>query len=247
FRVFDRHVVMELIAVATHLLDDAHAAGVNEAAAPEPRRVVEVHGLDDERVAFPVADALPIKRREIELLRGERTTIDRDVAVLVVAAVVILVGRIEEDHVVIGLDDARRRAVPRNAERLAGNDRIVLVRPHVELLDVIPELGLVDRTAEHAETRRRDPGIVDEEVVVAARAAELRVDAAALDLRRRAAAVAAARDRVRRAAPAARDVRLAVGAARRFDGRGLLILCAAASATATSSATPTARASAAAT
>src|SRR5690606_16073980 len=45
------------------------------------------------------------------------------------------------------------------------------------------------------------------------------------------------RDRVRRAAPAAREVGLAVRAARRFDGCGLLLLPATASAAATAAAT----------
>src|SRR5690606_25539448 len=87
-RVFDRHVVMELVTVATQLFDDAQGARVSEAAAPEPPRVVEVDGLDDGRVAFPVPDALPVVRREIELLRGQLTSVDRDVAELVVAAAV---------------------------------------------------------------------------------------------------------------------------------------------------------------
>ena len=46
----------------------------------------------------------------------------------------------------VRLEDAPGRALPRNAQRLAGHDRILLVRPHVELLDLVPVLGLVERT-----------------------------------------------------------------------------------------------------
>src|SRR4029077_11197599 len=43
------------------------------------------------------------------------------------------------------LQDSRGRTGARHAKRLAGEHGVVLVGPHVELLDLVPELGLVDR------------------------------------------------------------------------------------------------------
>src|SRR5690606_31717570 len=117
--------------------------------------------------------------------------------------------------------DPVRRAVPRNPDRLARHDRIVLVRPLIELLNLVPEFGLVLREAVHAKPRRRDPLVLDVPVVLPGLAAGFRLDSAALHLRGTAAAVSAARDRIRGAAPVAGQIRLAVGAARRFDGAGL--------------------------
>src|SRR6185295_2749619 len=57
--------------------------------------------------------------------------------------------------VLVGLVDAPRRTLARNAERLASHDGVVLVGPHVELLHLVPVLRLVDRTADVTEARRR--------------------------------------------------------------------------------------------
>ncbi len=43
------------------------------------------------------------------------------------------------------MEDSRRRSLPRNSEREAGHDRVVFVRPLVELDDLVPVLGLVQR------------------------------------------------------------------------------------------------------
>src|SRR6185503_18159128 len=59
-RIFDGHLVFELISGACELLDDVHAAGVDEAASSQPRRVDKLRGVDDERVPFPFAYAVPI-------------------------------------------------------------------------------------------------------------------------------------------------------------------------------------------
>src|SRR5947207_12233270 len=52
--------------------------------------------------------------------------------------------RVQEDDVAGGLQDARGRAGAWDAERLALEDRVVLVGPHIEFLDLVPELWLVD-------------------------------------------------------------------------------------------------------
>src|SRR5262245_21306717 len=61
-RIFDRHVVADLISDACELLDDMHAAGVEEAPSSQPRRVDEIRGVDDERIPFPLAYAVSIIR-----------------------------------------------------------------------------------------------------------------------------------------------------------------------------------------
>src|SRR6185295_16779512 len=51
--VFDRHVVAELISDTCEFLHDMHAAGVEEAASSQPRGIVEIDGVDDERIPLP--------------------------------------------------------------------------------------------------------------------------------------------------------------------------------------------------
>jgi hypothetical protein len=55
--------------------------------------------------------------------------IDRDDAIFPLSAAAVGVLAVERDNVGGRLDDAPGRAVPRNPERLAGHDRIFLVRP----------------------------------------------------------------------------------------------------------------------
>src|SRR5262249_21252219 len=57
--------------------------------------------------------------------------------------------------VVLRLEDATRRTLARAPERLARHDRVFLVGPHVELLNFVPVLRLVDRAAQLAEPRGR--------------------------------------------------------------------------------------------
>src|SRR4029453_17494834 len=62
---------------------------------------------------------------------------------------------IEKDHIFIGLNDASGWALPWDSQRLAGHDRVILIRPHVEFLNLVPVLWLVHRTADVAEPRGR--------------------------------------------------------------------------------------------
>ena len=69
--------------------------------------------------------------------------VGRDDAVFAISAAAIGISRVEKDNVVRRLDDTSGRALPRNPQRLAGHDRVFLVRPHVELLNLVPVLGFV--------------------------------------------------------------------------------------------------------
>ena len=80
--------------------------------------------------------------------------IGRDDAILAVSAPGIA-ARIEKGDVVLRLEDAPGWALPRHSQRLAGHDRVVLVRPHVELLNLVPVLRLVQWTIQIAEPRGR--------------------------------------------------------------------------------------------
>src|SRR6185503_17233610 len=143
----------DLVALTREALDDVHVLRVEEAATREPREVVEPDGIEHQRIAFPTADR-GAHVRGLALLRIVLASVGRHDAVLALPAAAVGVLTIEEDDVVLVLDDAPRRAVPRNAERLARHDGVVFVRPHVELLDLVPVLGLVER-AVRAEARRR--------------------------------------------------------------------------------------------
>ena len=59
-RIVDRHVVSDFISNTCELLDDMHAAGVQEAPSSQPRRIDEINGVDDERISFPGSYAVPI-------------------------------------------------------------------------------------------------------------------------------------------------------------------------------------------
>src|SRR5262249_58606491 len=80
--------------------------------------------------------------------------IGRDHAILAVSAPGIA-SLIEEDHILIGLNDASRWALPWDSQRLAGHDRVILIRPHVEFLNLVPVLRFVHRTTDAAEPRGR--------------------------------------------------------------------------------------------
>src|SRR4029453_6975295 len=80
--------------------------------------------------------------------------IGRDDAVLAVSAASIA-SHIEEGDVIFRLPDSPGRSLARNAQWLAGHDRVVLVRPHVELLHFVPVLRFVQRTTQLSEPRGR--------------------------------------------------------------------------------------------
>src|SRR5206468_9384460 len=124
---------------------DVHPTGVEVTAAPQPRRIDERDSVEHERVTLPMAHRVP-KIRHVKLrVWPVLAAVGRDDAKLAVSATRIAAG-IDKDNVVLRLDDASRRALPRDSQRLAGHDRVVLVRPHVELLNFVPVLRLVQWT-----------------------------------------------------------------------------------------------------
>ena len=80
--------------------------------------------------------------------------IGRDHAVLAISAPGIA-SKIEKGNIPIRLVDASGWALPRDSQRLAGHNRVILVRPHVELLNFVPVLRLVQWTIQIAEPRGR--------------------------------------------------------------------------------------------
>src|SRR6185503_4975846 len=128
-----------------------HVAGVKVPAAPDPCRVDEADGVEHERVALPVPHCVAEVLGRVSCVWAVLTSISRDHTKFRVSATRIGKLPVEESNVVLRLEDAPRRALTRNAQRLAGHDRIFLVGPHVELLNLVPELRLVERTTQHAE------------------------------------------------------------------------------------------------
>src|ERR1700678_758137 len=108
---------------------------MNQAAASEPGSIVEVGGIDHQRVAFPFTDRKPVVKVFDRLLA--LSAVGRDVAVFEVSAAVIATTSIKEDDVSWRLDNAVRCTLPRESQRLTGHDRIVLVRPLIELLSLV--------------------------------------------------------------------------------------------------------------
>src|SRR6185436_11205242 len=88
-----------------------------------------------------------------------------DVAEFRGAATVIGIRSIEEDDLFIQLDDPPGRAMPWESQRLARHDRIVLVRPLIEFLNLVPELGFVNGMTHDAKPPGREPLVVHPEVV----------------------------------------------------------------------------------
>src|SRR5881394_292126 len=153
-RVLDGHLVEHLVTLAGELLDDVHLIGVEQAASAEPGLVGEADGVEHQRVAFPPADRVPHVRVLKRTLRIVRTPVERDHAEVRVPAAAVDPASVEHRDVVVGVEYPRGRSVPRNSERKASHDRVVSVRPHVELLNLVPVLRLVQRVI-RVEPRRR--------------------------------------------------------------------------------------------
>src|SRR5690606_9874718 len=216
--ILDDHLVEHLVALAREALDDPHVPGVEDAAAREPGRRLEADRLDHERVAFPVAERMAGVLRLQDLPRVELAAVRRDDAEIRITAAAVAAAAVDQRDVFLGVEDTARRTLTRNAHRLARHDRVIAVRPHVEVDDLVPVLRPVDRPV-GPEARCRF---------------ELEVDrliprrAAAVELRRRAAAVAVAPDEeLVRDPPHASQIGLAVREPRRrrvrIEHRRLLI------------------------
>src|SRR5262249_58592203 len=135
-----------------------------------------------------------------------------------ISATVIGIRSIEEVDVFIGLDDPPRRAVPWESQRLARHDWIVLVRPLIEFLNLVPELGFVFGKSPHPKPRGREPLIVHPEVVLSGLAADLGVDSRTRHLRWTTSAGSTPGGLIWAAPPVSPQVPVAIRAARRFRG-----------------------------
>src|SRR5262245_6838944 len=127
---------------------------MKKAAAGEPRVVVERTRVEHEGVAFPMPNGVTHVLRLARLTLVACAAVGRNHPVLAVAAAAVRVLSVEERHVRRRLVDASRRTLPRDAERLAGHHRIVLVRPLIELDDLVPVLGFVEGTIRTVPGRR---------------------------------------------------------------------------------------------
>src|SRR4029078_507767 len=110
--------------------------------------------------------------------------------------------------------------LPDQSRRLARHDRIFLVGPLIEFLNMVPELGFVDGTT-RPKPRRRDTLIIHPEVVHWDFAADFGVDSRTLHLRwtTSAASLEPARNWIQaRATPVSCQVRLPIGVPRRCGG-----------------------------
>ena len=58
--ILDGHLVKNLIALPSQLLNDVHVGGMKQAAASEPGGIDEVGGIDHQRVALPFTDRKPV-------------------------------------------------------------------------------------------------------------------------------------------------------------------------------------------
>ena len=97
-RVLHDGFPLQRVARARERLVDVHVVAVEPAGPLDPALVVEADDVDDERVAFPLADRVAVPRRVLRLDRVVRTAVDRDHA----ERVAILV---HEDQLGRGLDD----------------------------------------------------------------------------------------------------------------------------------------------
>src|SRR6185503_9518444 len=173
--IFDRHVVSEFISNTCEFLDDVHAAGMEEAPSSQPCRIDKINRVDDERISFPSAYAVPIVIGLARRPRVPLAAIRGDVPEFRGSAAVISIRAIEEEDVVLLLDDPPGRAMPWESQRLAGHDRIVLVRPLIELLNLVPVLGFVNGMTHEAKSPGREPLVIHPEVVHRDVAVDLRL------------------------------------------------------------------------
>src|SRR6185436_3109209 len=129
-----------------------------------------------------------------------------DIPVFIVSAAIIGILPIEEDDVPVALDNPAGRAVPWETKWLARHDGIVLVRPLIEFLNLVPILGFVNGMTVDAKPPGREPLIIHPEVVH-------RNFANFFALRWATSTASAAPDWIKRATPGSGQVWLPIGPA----------------------------------
>src|SRR5690606_33216505 len=106
------------------------------------------------------ADRAAHVRVRVPVVRGVRSAVEPDHSEVRVPAAAIDTAAVEHRDVLPGVEDRRRRSVPRAPARQAGPDPGGLVRPPGELLALVPVLGRVERlVVVEARRRREHPGL----------------------------------------------------------------------------------------
>src|SRR5580700_2811427 len=118
---------------------------MEETATPQPCAINERNGVEHQRVALPAPHRVPHILGLDSLLWVMLAVVGRNHAIFTVSASCIA-SRIEQDNIFVRLEDASRWALPRDSQGLARHDRVVLVRPHVKLLNFVPILRLINWT-----------------------------------------------------------------------------------------------------
>src|SRR5262245_33454955 len=137
---------------------------MEEASSSKPRRIDKRNGVEHQRVTLPAPHGISLVGGLDRLLWVLLAVVGWNNAKFPVSASVIA-RRIQHGNVVHRLEDAAGRALPRNPHRLARHDRIVLVRPLIEFLNLVPKLGFVNGTT-RPKPRGRDPLIIHPEVIL---------------------------------------------------------------------------------
>src|SRR5215475_2418422 len=127
---------------------------MEQAAATDPCLVAERDRVEDERVAFPTSHRISEERDVVLRVLAVRPVVGRNDAILAVTAAGIASG-VNKDDVLVRLQNPSRLTLTRDTEGQTRHDRVVLVRPHVELLDLVPVLRFVHGTTKVPEPGRR--------------------------------------------------------------------------------------------
>src|SRR3989441_122650 len=131
-------MVLDWISDGTEAFHNLEILGMERAVIDQPRVLIEVNGLDNQRIAFPVPNCIS------QITRWEslpmRAAIRRDY--VKEAAVHIVV---EKHHFVSVLDDLGGRSNARHTGGLTLKHRVGLDLPVTQIFDFAQELGFVFR------------------------------------------------------------------------------------------------------
>src|SRR5262245_36531767 len=116
---------------------------MEETSSSQPRRIDKRDGVEHQRVALPAPHGISHVSGCNRRLWVVLAVVGWNHAEFPVSAAVIA-RRIQHGDVVHRLEDAAGCEHPRKPHRLARHDRIVLVRPLIEFLNLVPELWFVN-------------------------------------------------------------------------------------------------------
>src|SRR5262245_31194812 len=188
---------------------------MEEASSSKPRRIDKRNGVEHQRVTLPAPHGISLVGGLDRLLWVVLAVVGGNHAKFPVSASVIA-RRIQQGNVIHRLEDAAGRTLPRNPHRLARHDRIVLVRPLIKFLNLVPKLGFVNGTTIKPKPRGRDPLIIHPKVVLPGFTVFLCWTTSA---------GSTTRDWIKGGAPGSCQVRLPIGQPRRYGGCSLRRRC----------------------